>query len=70
MAYGSEWWHWSVKATIIAPFSASIAARMERLVRLRLNDEPHQLAKELSFEPLAANRWCAANSWMGLFKKQ
>jgi hypothetical protein len=51
-------------------FLASIVARMQRLARLRVNDEPHQLAKELSFEPLAANRWCAANSWMGLFKKQ
>lgn len=38
--------------------------------RLRVNAEPHQLAKDLSFEPLAANRWCAANSWMGLLKKQ
>jgi hypothetical protein len=43
---------------------------MKKLARLRANDEPHELAKEFSFEPLAANRWCAANSWMGLFKKQ
>jgi hypothetical protein len=48
----------------------SLTAQMKKLATLRANDEPHKLAKEFSFEPLAANRWCAANSRMGLLKKQ